>query len=265
MANKKTKLLFIIIILLICSGCSVFDHYPFKEDDMIDAVKKSKSLDKDKFINYEVVENNNSKELIAVVFNTDDEKNVGFIDEYGNVIKEPFLCDPNYDYYENLRGSIGVSTYHGDYYQYYKKTNKDTIQIEYYDRHFEKVDLSDEDIRIFEKDFEKHNNSTSKDVQNNIEKKVNDLLKSGYKSLSYDNSLNNDLYNISFLYNEFGYNILLDKSLNLKTRLYFHDTTTKNLFAEPRTNSKVGNFFVKDFGLVYYNLDGDIIWITYCK
>lgn len=73
-----------------------------------------------------------------------------------------------------------------------------------------------------------------------------------------------DFYVVGFSENG-GYNcVLLDREYKLLTELYYCDGNI-DLFDEPEMGSKVGRAFIRNVGLAYYNTDGDIIWITYCR
>lgn len=275
MIDKK-RLFSVSIIVCICFLIVIFlmlqkyNDFPFKSRiDWINAEERAKSIDKKKFIDYEIKENSmNSKELIAVVFNTDNETNLGFIDEYGNVIKEPFLRD-NYDYYEKLRGPIGIKRYFENYYKHICLNENGDYYYTFYDRNFNPVTLSNDEQKKYETDkdeikwiYDNENKINENDFKNLIAY-LDEILKSDYSI--YDIDYNENMYNIYFSFDFRGYNILLDKQLQIATRLYFPDSTTLNIFTPPSKDSKVGNFLIKDFGLVYYNTHGDIIWITYCK
>lgn len=270
MENKKRYILLVIIALLL-SGCSCLfsSDSPLQNESMaVNAETKAKSIDKKKFIDYQVVEQpNTSKELIAVVFNTDSKINLGFIDEYGNVIKEPFLKDSNYDYYEKLRGSVGVNSFFKEYFEYLYKDENGDMNVKYYDRKFNEVILSCNEIEEYD---HRRSISFNYNIELNEEKfkilksHLDEIIKNGYETDDYNIGYNGDFYDIGFLY-KIGHHILLDNNYNLLTPLYFSDRSNLNLFASPNKDSIVGNFFVEDFGLVYYNTHGDIIWITYCK
>lgn len=268
MQNKNAILLF--IIAMIVSGCSWHQSdsdNPFQDEStVVNAVTKAKSIDKNKFINYHTINGtNNSKELIAVVFNTDSKINLGFIDEYGNVIKEPFLEAKNYDYNETLRGKVGVDSYFDKYYDYNSyDENGNNI---YYDRNFNKVSLSFSEKEEFNRNKSEWLLDT-KVIENEefsaIKECLDKVLKKGFITHDYNIERIGDIYDIHFVY-KIGYHILLDEKYELLTPLYFPDKSNLNLFASPNNNSIVGNYFIKDFGLVYYNTYGDIIWITYTK
>lgn len=264
MENKRRYILLVVVALLL-SGCSCLfsSDSPLQNESMaVNAETKAKSIDKKKFIDYQVVEQpNTSKELIAVVFNTDSKINLGFIDEYGHVIKEPFL-ETNYDYHEKLRGDVGVDRYYDKYYAYKSPCKK---EYEYYDNNFDKVSLSCREQEEFESNRLLDNRKVDIEEFNAIKENLDKILEKGYETNDYNISHFGNIYRVSFAYCNVGYNILLDDQYELLTPLYFPDKPNLDLFVSPHNNSIVGNFFIKDFGLVYYNTYGDIIWITYCK
>lgn len=139
--NKVGKVMAIIICTIFVLIMGTILYLFFKEDQvftkeglhMVNIVDKAKETDGDKFIHYKVEGvSKDSKELIAVHFNTNSENNIGFIDEYRNVVKELFLSDPYYDYYETAGVSTWLSYYVGEYYE-------DIYSESYYNRNFEKV------------------------------------------------------------------------------------------------------------------------------
>lgn len=147
--RTKCKIIIIVFGILLLFGLDfLYWRSPLKSSVEAEEIEeKARKIDKEVFIDYEVKKpNKNSKELITVHFNTDSEYNVGFIDEYGNVVKEPFLIDEEYDYYETLRGEIGVSRYIDEYYLHYEKDNQGDWKYKAYDRSFQEVNLSEEEI-----------------------------------------------------------------------------------------------------------------------
>lgn len=266
MRNRKSLLIIVFsIIVVVIGGYYVIKYFdnPIMNDElgMINAVEKAKSMDKDQFIHYTVsAPKKDSKELIAVVFNTDDEYNKGFIDEYGNVVKEPFLKNPYYDYQEKYRGSGVVDSFEGQYYI-------DRFSEKIFDRNFQEVYLTESQLEEYniKMDLIYRDKEITEQKFKQIQKRLNRILKPGYETHIYNNSYNGEFYNISFVYDYRSYHIILDNNLHIATEFYIPDTTSLGLVSGPNKESKVGSFFVKDFGKVYYNLDGDIIWITYCK
>lgn len=264
--NRKMKIILSIIVLFILSCCvyTVCKHgnqYPFKDKQMINVVNLAKKVDKDKYIVYQEVERvKESKELIAVVFNTDSEYNVGFIDEFGNVIKEPFLKDPYYDFTNTSDGQVGINSYYNGY--FYDSNSK-----KIYDEKFAKVDIANENSELFESNYKKERTyeKVSHENYKKIEKTLKKLVLDGYKTNEYNVGYNGTTYFVPFG-NSSGatYYILLDKNYNLLTHIYYSQGN-ENQCSSIEKDSKVGNAFVRDLGLVYYNIYGDIIWITYCK
>lgn len=199
--NKNTKkivvVIFMVMILIWIGVYLLDDKSPFsrKAGDMVNIVDLVNSIDKNNFHNYQVKEKQEkSKELIAVVFNTDSKYNLGFIDEYGNVIKEPFLQNPYYNFENRTDGEIGVKRYYNGYFY-------DVYTQSYYDENFNKVNILPKNLQEFEKEnIQKENyEKVSTSDFNKVKNVLKDILKNGYEISNYNVSKYNGGYYVSFI------------------------------------------------------------------
>lgn len=267
--NRKKKIIIFLSIVL-CIGGILWSRYEeniFNEENigkMYELNAEAMSENKERFYNYKVVEMpEKSNELIAVEFNTDNQQNVGFIDEYGNVIREPFLENPEYDYYETHKGESEISKFEGDYFQ-----DKYTKSV--YDRNFELV--KNKDIQNLFQDNKRKSRRIRKKEFDEIDKSLKHILtkKQASRIGNYDSNVpfweyKDGIYTL-FISEGFFWSVdfILDSNYNLASHFYFR-TDNKSFITWPDNSSKVGCAFVVNLGKVYFNDEGEIIWITYAK
>lgn len=254
------KLVPLLIVLLV--GCVFFVGKSSNKDSdltkIMDIEEKARSIDKRKFvIDYDVKEMNpNSKEIIAVVFNTEREYNVGFIDEYGTVLTEPFIVGGTYN-------DSNIYRFYGDMFE---DQNNDV----FYDKSFNVITPSDEQMKAFKE--------LSEDTAYIMTKKDTKIMLEIYKEL-YTNKFNQDSnvgvnekgILIEFNDNNSIYSFIADKKGKIKFRLTsqmeYLESKELDFFHEPikfpEKGSIVGKAIIEGLGQVYFNLNGDIIWITY--
>lgn len=223
----------------------------------------AKEEDQECFLHYQVVDiPSDSKEFIAVRFNTMDEKNIGIIDEHGNVIKEPFLHDNLDCYCGEYSYPISMKTYYGDY-----------IDLTYsdggiYNRDLEKVTLSEEEQKEWDRYIYLKTKDTSIENGRGVDKIYEYFGEPEKYKLKYLGKIGeNGIYTARFVNLEdfllTSYTLFLDENYELISHLYY-STYDATMLLPPSEGSKVGLIYVKDLGIVYFNIDGEIIWITYC-
>lgn len=238
-----------------------------KAGEMVDIEKMAEKEDRERFLHYQVVDiPADSKERIAVRFNTMDEKKIGIIDEHGNVIKEPFLHDKVDCYCSGSEPSLSLDINYGNYIDLTKygggfynlnleqvalssKEKEDWYEQRYLKEKITKIDLNENDNRII---------------------KISDYFVNpkNYRFKHIRRWGENGIYVAEFLYDytttvAASYCIFLDENFNLISHFYYSFFEDHMLLA-PSAGSKIGVVYVKNLGLVYFNIDGEIIWITYC-
>lgn len=244
------------------SASEIFSNQAGK---MIDIEKKARQEEKKRFLQYQVVDiPEDSKERIAVRFNTMDGKNIGIIDEHGNVIKEPFLydrincyCDDyfTFDKYINYGNYIDLTNYGGGI----------------YNLNLEPVTLSEQEEEAYDKLIHSKGRYINYDdkVHTKETEKIYQYFKNpeDYELTNLDQKGENGIYTANMFKEGKSSNniiiLLLDENYDLATHFYYRPNNGLML-SPPSADSKVGAVYVSYFGLVYFNLDGEIIWITYC-
>lgn len=196
-------------------------------------------------------------------FNTMDEKNIGIIDEYGNVIKEPFLQDKSYNHC-------------GEYITLDKFINYGNYIDLYFDGGIYNLDL--ERVVLTEKEKEtwdefKHLKEMRIGVDFNVNEK--EIIKiyqyfdnpKDYRLRYLNQKGENGIYIANLITGDGLFNtiyvIFLDENYDLASHFYY-SPYDENMLSSPSEGSKVGIVYIKNLGQVYFNLDGEIIWITYC-
>lgn len=234
--------------------------------EMVNIVITAEEADRERFLHYQVVDiPPDSKERIAVRFNTEDEKNIGIIDEHGNVIKEPFLHDSLECYCGKYDPPLSLHINYGDY-----------IDLAYFDGGIYNLEL--EPVTLSEQEMTKqeeyiHSKVTDEAVDFNVTAK--EIVKI-YEYFEYPKN-----YELRYLIRqgESGiytaelirpsgltssmFTLFLDENYDLASHFYYSPFDV-DMLLPPTGGSKVGMVFVEDLGMVYFNLDGEIIWITYC-
>ncbi len=226
-------------------------------------------VNRNRYMVYDVVDMpEESNELIAVRFNTAEEKNIGIINEHGNVINEPFLSDDSDCYCGKYNPPLNKIINYGNY-----------IDLNYYgggiyNRDMEEVTPSEEERKEWNKYKSSKLENIPIDLKDNAKVTVIDKIYGYFEEpknfdLRYVRKIgeNSDTYIAELeqldVIKPVGYYLFLDEEYELLSNIYY-SSEERYLFVPPSEGSKIGMAFVKDMGMVYFNIDGDIIWISYC-
>ena len=138
--NKKRITILILIILIASIYYFVEESNKYQFKGYANLVAIATDADISKFNTKTKRTEEQGKELIAVEFNNIEGNNIGFIDEYGNVILEPV-------YQGKLSGTHGYYLLHKFYGEYYYIEEQDA----YINRNGEYVELTEEEKEEYAK------------------------------------------------------------------------------------------------------------------
>ncbi|WP_286154444.1 hypothetical protein [Thomasclavelia cocleata] len=238
-----------VMILILCILFSFFKIYNRSIITFNDMREKSKQVDRNCF--YHTYSNDlDTEEAFLVEFN---EYNVngyytGFIDRTGKTSK-PFK------YTKKLYPYI-LKTFSGIY---------ELSENEYINIKLEKI-TDKEWINKFKKEEKEYDLDGYIDITSTVEgQQIGDFVESKISGDIVKIEKYGEYYLVTFNKGFFGietYNLFCDNQGRIISNMIFH---AKDNVQIPKNKDEIGCFYYKELGKVYFDTDGNIIWITYNK
>ena|GEM_PF-1382358 len=252
--NKKRITIFILILLIasIYYFIEESSKYQFKGYANLVAIAADKGISK--FNTKTKRTEEQGKELIAVEFNNVEGNNIGFIDEYGNVILEPV-------YQGKLSGTQGYYLMQKFYGEYYYIEEQDA----YINRSGDYVELTEEEKEEYAKLEEEDKLKYMVESIYN-ESELADIVKTRFGEDYFRVDCNiNSLENICTFSLSAGFMKGAEVILNTETlegiTFVCKDSQLLSVLA-PYSNESIGIFHIENEMKVYFKMSGEILWIT---
>lgn len=242
--------------------------FSYKANDMLNITDAVDFVNRGVYLLHDVEVPTISNERIAVRFNTLKEQNIGIIDEWGNIIKNPFLQDPAECFCGQGIPSLKKQTNYGEY------IDLSAYGGGIYNCDMEEITLSDAEKEAWIKERAKtrlagitadlkENSKQQEKIYDYFEEPEDYELRRITRISENDKTYMAELVRIGET-KPITYYLFLDENYDLLSNLYYASKEPE-LFVPPAEGSKIGMAFVKDVGMIYYNIYGKIIWITHCN
>jgi len=252
--NKKRITIFILILLIASIYYFVEESSKYQFKGYADLVAIATDADISKFNTKTKGTEEQGKELIAVEFNNVEGNNIGFIDEYGNVILEPV-------YQGKLSRSHGYYLMQKFYGEYYYIEEQDV----YINRSGEYVELTEEEKEEYAK--LKEEDKLKYEVISIYDKnELADIVKTKFGEDYFQVACNtNSLENFCIFNFSAGFMKVAEVILNIETLegvTFVRKDSQMVYILPPYSNESIGIFHIENEMKVYFKMSGEILWIT---